>query len=167
MHHRHAIVDELLQGRDADFQVVVAAGLVDFLPAFSTLHGLGRAELVGSECSASRQQGPHPNCNNPLCYNGGFRVGNEIRDMGSWRETQRKGSTTCQANEESPQGRRAYRKHAKYSNGMVAVRPSGICLKRLRSANRGPPGLRGGACRGSPPARSRSRAECCAFPVRR
>lgn len=39
------------------------------------------------------------NCTNPMCYNGGFRIGGIIRDMVYKKETERDGSADCQGNE--------------------------------------------------------------------
>lgn len=50
------------------------------------------------------------NCSNPICYNGGFSIGAIIREMVYKKETDREGSTMCQGNEGSPNGRKIYRK---------------------------------------------------------
>jgi len=57
-----------------------------------------------------RNPGQYINCSNTLCYNGGFSIGSEIRDMVRKRETEREDSALCQGNEGSPKGRRIYRK---------------------------------------------------------
>lgn len=50
------------------------------------------------------------NCSNPLCYNGGFRIGRIICDMVSEKETDKEDSAFCQGNQGSPQGRKTYKK---------------------------------------------------------
>jgi len=50
------------------------------------------------------------NCSNPICYNGGFKLGNIIREMVCKKETERQGSAMCQGSEGSPKGRKIYRK---------------------------------------------------------
>lgn len=69
-----------------------------------------------------RNPGEYINCSNPLCYNGGFRVGSDIREMVSKRETQREGSKICQGNEGSPKGRRVYRKCTNYFRYKITVK---------------------------------------------
>ena len=55
--------------------------------------------------------GEYIDCSNPLCYNGGVRVGSIIHEMVKERSTGRVGSTSfCQGYEGSPKGRRRYRK---------------------------------------------------------
>jgi hypothetical protein len=54
--------------------------------------------------------GEYINCSNRSCYNGGFRIGDILRDMILSRENDRKGTDVCQGNEASQKGRRIYRK---------------------------------------------------------
>ena len=54
--------------------------------------------------------GEYINCSNNLCYNGGFSIGNIIRDMIRNEQTELEISKLCQGNEGSPKGRRIYRK---------------------------------------------------------
>jgi len=53
--------------------------------------------------------GEYIDCRNPLCYNGGFSIGQILRDMVSKRQTHYEGSALCQGYEGSPKGRRHYR----------------------------------------------------------
>ena len=48
-------------------------------------------------------------CSNPLCYNGGFRLGETLRAMASAKETHKEETAVCQGYEGSPKGRRRYR----------------------------------------------------------
>jgi hypothetical protein len=50
------------------------------------------------------------NCSNPICYNGGFKLGDIIRKMVYKNESDREGSAMCQGNEGSPKGRIIYKK---------------------------------------------------------
>lgn len=50
------------------------------------------------------------NCSNPMCYNGGFRLGEIIRDMVYKKEIERDGSIMCQGNEGSHKSRSIYTK---------------------------------------------------------
>ena len=48
-------------------------------------------------------------CSNPLCYNGGFSVGEILREMVREKKTHYEGLKVCQGYEGSPKGRRRYR----------------------------------------------------------
>lgn len=54
--------------------------------------------------------GEFVNCSNPVCFNGGFRLGHILRDMVRSRKTEHTGTAICQGNEGSRKGRRIYRK---------------------------------------------------------
>jgi hypothetical protein len=58
----------------------------------------------------SNLPGEYINCSNPLCYNGGFSVGDLIREMIREQKSTLKASRVCQGYEGSPKGRRKYRK---------------------------------------------------------
>jgi hypothetical protein len=49
------------------------------------------------------------NCSNPLCYNGGVRLGSIIHEMNIKKETYKEDHFKCQGYEGSPKGRRVYR----------------------------------------------------------
>jgi hypothetical protein len=53
--------------------------------------------------------GEYIDCTNPLCYNGGFRVGEVVREMIRERKTSKAGSNICQGYEGSPKGKKKYR----------------------------------------------------------
>ena len=53
--------------------------------------------------------GEYVDCSNPLCYNGGFSLGEILREMVRNRQTHFEGSRICQGYEGSPKGRRKYR----------------------------------------------------------
>ena len=59
--------------------------------------------------SIENPPGEYIDCDNPLCYNGGFSIGSVLRRMVSNKETQKEGSGSCQGYEGSPKGRRRYR----------------------------------------------------------
>lgn len=52
--------------------------------------------------------GEYIDCTNPLCWNGGFRVGDVLRQMVLSGETHHEDSAFCQGHEASPKGRRKY-----------------------------------------------------------
>jgi hypothetical protein len=60
--------------------------------------------------SKSNSSGEYIDCINPLCYNGGFSIGDILREMIKNKEEIKDGSCICQGNEGSPKGRRVYRK---------------------------------------------------------
>ena len=49
-------------------------------------------------------------CTNTLCYNGGFSMGQIVREMIQDNKTHWEGNKICQGYEGSPKGRRKYRK---------------------------------------------------------
>jgi len=53
--------------------------------------------------------GEFVNCSNTICYNGGFALGDILREMVSKKETVREDTAGCQGYEGSPKGRRRYR----------------------------------------------------------
>ena len=65
--------------------------------------------------------GEYVDCTNPLCYNGGFRIGGVIRDMVSKRETSREGSDLCQGYEGSPKGRKNYGPCDRYFKWVISL----------------------------------------------
>lgn len=53
--------------------------------------------------------GEYIDCSNPLCYGGGFSIGQILREMVSERHTHHEKTTFCKGYEGSPKGRRRYR----------------------------------------------------------
>ena len=53
--------------------------------------------------------GEYINCHNPMCYNGGFSIGEIIRDMIKNKQAELATYKMCQGYEGSPKGRRRYR----------------------------------------------------------
>lgn len=49
------------------------------------------------------------NCNNRLCYNGGFSIGDILRQMVAEKEAEKDVTVFCQGYEGSPKGMRRYR----------------------------------------------------------
>lgn len=100
--------------REANF---VFSKKVPFQEAFPTIEELKvKVEESGdgvSEWGRTRHYhttvGEYVNCSNPLCYNGGFSIGQILRDMVEKEDTQREESKFCQGYEGSPKGRRKYR----------------------------------------------------------
>lgn len=61
------------------------------------------------------------NCSNPSCYNGGFSIGQVLRDMVRAGETVREDSAVCQGHEGSPKGRRIVRRCVNFFKYSVEV----------------------------------------------
>ena len=53
--------------------------------------------------------GEYVDCSNPSCYNGGFSIGQVLRDMVKNKQTDAEMSQICQGYEGSPKGKRRYR----------------------------------------------------------
>ncbi len=53
--------------------------------------------------------GEYTDCHNPMCYNGGFSIGEIIRDMIRNKQAELTTYKMCQGYEGSPKGRRRYR----------------------------------------------------------
>lgn len=54
--------------------------------------------------------GEYIDCSNPLCYNGGFSIGEILREMVRAKQSDLETSKLCQGYEGSPKGRRRYRR---------------------------------------------------------
>lgn len=72
-------------------------------------HGVNKWNKYRS-FSKNNSSGEYIDCINPLCYNGGFSIGDIIREMIMNKEEFKEGSNFCQGNEGSPKGRRIYKK---------------------------------------------------------
>jgi len=68
-----------------------------------------------------RYLGEYIDCDKPLCYRGGFSIGEVLREMVRERSTERQGGALCRGNEGSPKGRRVYRKCVMYFRYKVSV----------------------------------------------
>jgi len=68
-----------------------------------------RQGIFGPYRYSPPHMGEYINCSNPICYNGGFRIGEILRQMIREKQTDLETSKTCQGYEGSPQGRRKYR----------------------------------------------------------
>ena len=53
--------------------------------------------------------GEFVDCSNSLCYNGGFSIGEILREMVRKKETHKEETAICKGYEGSPKGRRKYR----------------------------------------------------------
>lgn len=70
----------------------------------------GHVEPNTSRKRTYRNPGEYINCSNRYCYNGGFDIGSEIREMVRKMENEREGNAICQGAEASPKGKRIHRK---------------------------------------------------------
>lgn len=66
--------------------------------------------------------GEYINCNNPLCYNGGFAIGSILREMVRNKQLELETSKFCIGNEGSPKGRIIYRKCLNSFNVKVTIK---------------------------------------------
>jgi hypothetical protein len=65
--------------------------------------------------------GEYIDCRNPVCYNGGFRLGEQLRFMEQAGETHKEWTVGCQGYEGSPKGRKQYRPCDEYWQVVVDV----------------------------------------------
>ena len=99
--------------RDANF---VFAKKVSFAEAFPEIADVRVEVEFGHAMDGNPKRvytksylGEYIDCDNGLCYNGGFSIGEVIRSMVSEKTTDRDGSAICRGYEGSPKGRRKYR----------------------------------------------------------
>jgi len=67
-------------------------------------------------------RGEYIDCHNPMCYNGGFDIGEIIRDMIRNKQAELVTYKTCQGYEGSPKGRRRYRSCVNSFNIKVTIK---------------------------------------------
>lgn len=123
--------------RDANFMF---AQKVPFAKAFPDIHAVRIEVETGHAPSGNPKRvfsgqhlpGEYVDCDNPLCYNGGFSIGEVLRDMVQKRERDREGRAICRGYEGSPKGRRKYRDCVNFFRYKVRID------YREPSANRGP-----------------------------
>jgi hypothetical protein len=73
--------------------------------------------------------GEYIDCSNPLCYDGGFSIGEILREMVRDKQTELEKSMLCQGNEGSPKGRRIYKKCMNFFNIKVSIKYKVECGK--------------------------------------
>ncbi len=103
--------------RDTEF---VFGKKASFDEAFPTIEDLtveveefGQGITKGNRQRVYRKQnfpGEYIDCDNPLCYNGGFSIGEILREMVANTQMELDTSKLCQGNEGSPKGRRIHKK---------------------------------------------------------
>lgn len=71
--------------------------------------GQGVFRGSGPSVRTEKNLGEFIDCHNPVCYDGGFNIGEILRDMTARRETERSVQRTCQGYEGSPKGKKKYR----------------------------------------------------------
>lgn len=82
----------------------------------------GEIRFGGNRTYTNSSLGEFVNCSNSMCYNGGFRIGDVVREMNYKREENREGSAICQGNEGSPKGRRIYRKCLNHFDYKITIK---------------------------------------------
>jgi hypothetical protein len=87
----------------------------DFSKAFPTIEHANITVVETGEGSRGREQhysenriGEYVDCHNPLCYNGGVRIGDILRLMELQGKTEFECDEWCQGYEGSPKGRKKY-----------------------------------------------------------
>lgn len=75
----------------------------------------------GARIHTETSAGEYIDCRNPLCWNGGFRLGEQLRFMEQAGDTHREWTATCQGWEGSPKGRRRDRPCDEYWTVVVDV----------------------------------------------
>lgn len=97
--------------RETEFLFAKKSGFDQAFPQIASLSGT--VEEDGDGVSKwrrirylSKETGEYFDCSNPLCYNGGFSVGNILRGMVASGATREEDTHFCQGYEGSPKGRR-------------------------------------------------------------
>jgi hypothetical protein len=98
--------DFLFQSKTTDFDKAIP-GIEDILVDV-TETGKGVYYSVYPSRYTKNNISEFINCSNRLCYNGGFRIADIIREMVYQKATNKEGSVGCQGKEGSPQGKRTY-----------------------------------------------------------
>ena len=100
--------------RETDFFLAKKSGFDQAFPQVATLSGTveedgdGVSERLRVQ-HLGKDTGEYFDCSNPLCYNGGFSLGDILRSMIASRDTHKEDTRFCQGYEGSPKGRRRYR----------------------------------------------------------
>jgi len=104
--------------KDADFVFVRKAPFEEALPMIANVvvryreegNGVSRFRVADEEqwSTYSGKVGEYIDCSNPLCYGGGFSIGDVLRRMVAQKENSTKGHKVCKGYEGSPKGRRNY-----------------------------------------------------------
>lgn len=81
---------------------------IDTVSVTVTEEGEGIREWSHVRHYDEKRLGEYIDCSNPLCYNGGLRIGQLIRNMGYSKATQLRDEFGCQGYEGTPKGRKNY-----------------------------------------------------------
>jgi hypothetical protein len=100
---------------ETDFLLSSKGTFDDGFPTIDTIrvqveeigHGVD-AEYNKRTYTKAHFPGEYVNCSNSLCYNGGFSLGEILRDMVSRLQMEKSAFKTCQGYKGSPKGRRNY-----------------------------------------------------------
>ena len=110
---------EILKAQDVfDSQVPVFGGKCSFAEAFPEIEhievtvteiGTRRVYMLpGQQTYDQTSLGEFINCTRPQCYNGGFAIGERIRDMVANGQTEMEDVAFCPGYKGSPKGQRSY-----------------------------------------------------------
>lgn len=88
-----------------------------------TVNETGEGPYRGSGTSqyGKTSIGEFINCKNTKCYNGGFNIGDVIRELVFKKETESEGTAFCQGYEGSPKGRKKYEDCENYFTYKVKI----------------------------------------------
>ena len=84
--------------------------------------GHGVSGWIQDDVGRYTNPGENINCGNPVCYSGGIKLGQPIRDMVRARETEKEGSKLCQGSEGFPKRRRIYRKCTNFFKYKITIK---------------------------------------------
>ena len=100
--------------REANYPFAEKVGFKEAFPQIAKLNaiveqkGYGVADWNRTQ-TLGKGVGEFVDCANPICYRGGFSLGNILRQMVRDRQTHQETTAVCQGYEGSPKGRRRYR----------------------------------------------------------
>ena len=103
-------------------------GFREAFPEIATLRvevteeGHGVSSYGGPAIYNESSVGEFINCSNPLCYNGGIRIGFKLGEMVRKRETEGQFSSNCRGYEGSPKGRNKYRDCDNYFKVKILIK---------------------------------------------
>ena len=99
--------------RETDFFLAKKSGFDQAFPQIASLSGTVEEDGDGVNDRLSvrhlgKDTGEYFDCSNPLCYNGGFSLGDILRSMIASGDTHKEDTRLCKGYEGSAKGRRRY-----------------------------------------------------------
>lgn len=112
---------------ETDFVFVEKSSFAKAFPTIETVNveyeikRYGQGAGSGKRGANEKSLGEYINCTNSVCYNGGYRIGDEIRSMVRENLTEKDFSGICQGNEASPKGKKVYRHCGNFFQGKIRI----------------------------------------------